>query len=238
MTTPSAVQKMCCVCHQDVSTQKRTKDTRGNYYCAACWAQKSRQAQPVPVRPSPPPPSQPLPQSADRDSPPPAPATPRPRPAPAPVPLAYAGVRTSQVSADRLVAARIANLAGIVNFIFSALVPGATYLYFSVMDMPMRPVFYFQLGIVFAFYLISGFIIWGLGRAIPGGKSVSVVLALVFAILAILLNLGTLALVIISVVYGAEIRLALAPAALAMVMASLYGKLLYHALLTLRHGAP
>ncbi len=32
-----AVQKICCVCRRDVRQRKRTKDSRGNYYCNPCY---------------------------------------------------------------------------------------------------------------------------------------------------------------------------------------------------------
>jgi len=38
----TVVQKICCVCGQDVSQAKRTKDAAGNYYCAPCWAEAVR----------------------------------------------------------------------------------------------------------------------------------------------------------------------------------------------------
>jgi hypothetical protein len=37
LTVPSAVKKTCSACGIDVSQQKRTKDTAGNYYCDPCW---------------------------------------------------------------------------------------------------------------------------------------------------------------------------------------------------------
>ena len=32
------VQKLCCVCGQDVASKKRVKDPRGQYYCEACYS--------------------------------------------------------------------------------------------------------------------------------------------------------------------------------------------------------
>ena len=44
----TTVQKICCVCGNDVSHVKRTKDVQGNYYCAPCYVQAIADKQ-VPV---------------------------------------------------------------------------------------------------------------------------------------------------------------------------------------------
>jgi hypothetical protein len=52
MLMSAAIAKMCTVCGQDVSGQKRTKDPHGRYYCEPCWKaavaeHQARQRQPV-----------------------------------------------------------------------------------------------------------------------------------------------------------------------------------------------
>ena len=39
----AASQKICVVCHEDVSARKRIKDDAGDYHCESCWQQKQRQ---------------------------------------------------------------------------------------------------------------------------------------------------------------------------------------------------
>jgi hypothetical protein len=36
-----ASSKLCCICGTDVSSEKRTKDTAGNYYCQPCYVSRS-----------------------------------------------------------------------------------------------------------------------------------------------------------------------------------------------------
>lgn len=48
---PTGIQKVCCVCGKDVSQTKRTKDTKGNYYCNPCWAGVARTPRPQPSVP-------------------------------------------------------------------------------------------------------------------------------------------------------------------------------------------
>lgn len=240
MTTPSAVQKICSLCGQDVSTQKRTKDTQGNYYCAACWTIKVSQAQHESIRKAPPPPPPQAAASANPNGPVsvPAPAVSHvPVPASA-APIAYGGPNTMQtqvgVSPHRHATARTANLAAIINFLLAVIVPVAWFIFYS--DVATET-FYYRLGTIFAFYLFGAFVIWGIGCAIPGGKMTSVVLALIFSILAALLCLAILAFAVVALVAGAELLLILPTLTLSLVLLAIYGKLGYHAICTLMHGA-
>jgi hypothetical protein len=268
MTLSPTVQKICCACGQDVAGQKRTKDDRGNYYCAPCWIAKARATRAAgrnaPVQP------RRVPQSVDDDylyvaAPELVPEQPPVRPPPVPK-LAvsnvedgayqmaeWAPVQTPMRPALRL-QTKIVDISGVhrdkasstamtisrIGFLLSVLVPAAwCCLVLYALRVPLTARAIRLAAELFAGYAIFGGIYWVLGNALDGRGIITPIIAMILSSLVTLAHDAIPLLVAIwTLLRGGPVWM-LGVLAVSLILLLLHVKLIYHSLrILLGSGRP